>query len=178
MNTFGTIKTKIENASVELYGKPEFKSYIKQLKTMVLENKDLAELYYIYDDLSQKKGLSKDIAGDYINESIEYSQILIENNERSLMNVDKWISSIVKESQNNYRDIDVTIYNKSIKNLEFVLESKKRIITNIISEEKKEIKESINLPLNTMLKVANSKLNDELTNIEMTIQPWRCILNM
>jgi hypothetical protein len=165
MNTFGTIKTKIENASVELYGKPEFKSYITQLKTMVLENKDLAELYYIYDDLSQKKGLSKDIAGDYINESIEYSQILIENNERSLMNVDKWISSIVKESQNNYRDIDVTIYNKSIKNLEFVLESKKRIITNIISEEKKEIKESINLPLNTMLKVANSKLNDELTNI-------------
>jgi hypothetical protein len=81
------------------------------------------------------------------------------------MNVDKWISSIVKESQNNYRDIDVTIYNKSIKNLEFVLESKKRIITNIISEEKKEIKESINLPLNTMLKVANNKLNDELTNI-------------
>ena len=45
MNTFGTIKTKIENASVELYGKPEFKSYISQLKTMVLENKDISELY-------------------------------------------------------------------------------------------------------------------------------------
>ena len=46
---------------------------MSQLKTMVLENKDLSELYYIYDDLSKKKELSNDIATDYINESIEYS---------------------------------------------------------------------------------------------------------
>ena len=165
MNTFGTIKTKIEKASIGLYGKPEFKTYMSQLKTMVLENKDLSELYYIYDDLSKKKGLSNDIATDYINESIEYSQILIENNERSLKNVDEWISSIVKKSVNNYKDIDITIYNKSIKNLETVLESKKRIINTIISEDKKEIKESINLPLKTMLRVANDRLNKELSNI-------------
>ena len=132
---------------------------------MVLEIKDLSELYYIYDDLSKKKGLSNDIATDYINESIEYSQILIENNERSLKNVDEWISSIVKKSVNNYKDIDVTIYNKSIKNLETVLESKKRIINTIISEDKLEIKESINLPLKTMLRVANDRLNKELSNI-------------
>lgn len=165
MNTFGTIKTKIEKASIGLYGKPEFKTYMSQLKTMVLENKDLSELYYIYDDLSKKKGLSNDIATDYINESIEYSQILIENNERSLKNVDEWISSIVKKSVNNYKDIDVTIYNRSIKNLETVLESKKRIINTIISEDKVKIKESINLPLNTMLRVANDRLNKELSNI-------------
>ena len=165
MNTFGTIKTKIEKASIGLYGKPEFKTYISQLKTMVLENKDLSELYYIYDDLSKNKGLSNDIATDYINESIEYSQILIENNKRSLKNVDEWISSIVKKSVNNYKDIDVTIYNKSIKNLETVLESKKRIINTIISEDKLEIKESINLPLKTMLRVANDRLNKELSNI-------------
>ncbi len=165
MNTFGTIKTKIEKASIGLYGKPEFKTYMSQLKTMVLENKDLSELYFIYDDLSKKKGLSNDIATDYINESIEYSQILIENNERSLKNVDEWISSIVKKSVNNYKDIDVTIYNKSIKNLETVLESKKRIINTIISEDKLKIKESINLPLKTMLRVANDRLNKELSNI-------------
>ena len=168
MNTFGTIKTKIEKASIGLYGKPEFKTYMSQLKTMVLENKDLSELYYIYDDLSKKKGLSNDIATDYINESIEYSQILIENNERSLKNVDEWISSIVKKSVNNYKDIDVTIYNKSIKNLETVLESKKRIINTIISEDKLKIKESINLPLKTMLRVANDRLNKELSNINET----------
>ena len=165
MNTFGTIKTKIENASVELYGTPEFKLYMKQFKSIVLENKDLSELYYIYDDLSQKKGLDKDIATDYINESIEYSQILIENNKSQLNRVDKWISSITKNNQNNYKDLDITIYNKSIKNLENVLESKKRIIDTIISENKKEIKNSINLPLTTMLKVANDKLTIELSNM-------------
>ena len=41
MNTFGTIKTKIERATVILYGKPEFKSFMKQFKSMVLENKDV-----------------------------------------------------------------------------------------------------------------------------------------
>ena len=50
------------------------------------------------------------------------------------------VSSIVKKSVNNYKDIDVTIYNKSIKNLETVLESKKRIINTIISENKFFIK--------------------------------------
>ena len=62
MNTFGTLKTKIETASVELYNKPEFKDFMKNFKTMVLENKDLSELYFIYDDLSSNKGISKDHA--------------------------------------------------------------------------------------------------------------------
>ena len=178
MNTFGTIKTKIEKASIGLYGKPEFKTYMSQLKTMVLENKDLSELYYIYDNLSKKKGLSNDIATDYINESIEYSQILIENNERSLKNVDEWISSIVKKSVNNYKDIDITIYNKSIKNLETVLESKKRIINTIISEDKKEIKESINLPLKTMLRVANDSLSDKSIKLEIDTLKENVISNL
>jgi hypothetical protein len=58
------------------------------------------------------------------------------------------------------------IYNNSIKNLENILESKKQI-SKTLSTPKKEvtIKESINLPLETMLKVANSKLNDEITNL-------------
>jgi hypothetical protein len=169
MNTFGTIKTKIENTLVKFYGNPEFKTFMEQFKDMVLENKDISELYYMYDDLSQKKGLHKDIATDYINESIEYSQILIENNENTLSKINKWVNSISEETENNYKDIDVTIYNKSIKNLESVLESKNRILKNIVSEEvKKEITESINLPLKTMLKVANDKLNKELSTISET----------
>jgi hypothetical protein len=43
---------------------------MSQFKKMVLENKDLSELYYIYDDLSTNKNLPSDIADDYINESI------------------------------------------------------------------------------------------------------------
>ena len=80
MNKFGEIKSKVEQISVDLFGKKDFTKFMRGLKSNILENKDLTEIFYIYDDLSSKKGLSKDIASDYVNESVEYCQILIENN--------------------------------------------------------------------------------------------------
>lgn len=166
MNTFGTIKTKIEKASIGLYGKPEFKSFMKQFKSMVLENKDIAELYYIYDDLSSNKGLNESIAEDYINETVEYSQILVEGNSKQITKVSNWIDSIVLEYDNQYKDIDNTIYKKSIKELSTVLESKRKIKSNIILEEKVDkIQESVNLPISTMVKVAEENIKLELKNI-------------
>lgn len=166
MNTFGTIKTKIEKASTELYKKPEFKKFISELKIMVLENKDVSELYYIYDDLSKSKGLPKDIADDYLNETLEYSEILIENSIRELNLLDQWVSYYIQESHNDYKDIDNAIYNKSIRNLESILESKNRIKKTLISEEVKEtIKESSNLPISSMVKIANESLKKEFNNL-------------
>ncbi len=166
MNTFGTIKTKIENVFTELYGKKEFKSFMNQFKYMVLENKDVAELYSIYDDLNTNKGLDKDIAEDYVNESIEYSQFLIESNTPKILKIDKWISSIYSKEVNNYKDIDYPIYNNSIRNLENILESKKKI-KNTLIESKKENKkpENLNLPLSAMINVANKTINSKFSNI-------------
>ena len=84
MNKFGEIKSKVEQISVDLFGKEDFTKFMKGFKSNILENKDLTEIFYIYDDLSSKKGLSKDIATDYVNESVEYCQILIENNKSSI----------------------------------------------------------------------------------------------
>jgi hypothetical protein len=166
MNTFGTTKTKIERASICLYGKPEFKSFMKQFKSMVLENKDLSELYYIYDDLSSKKGLNESIAEGYVNESIEYSQILVENNQKYLNKLSNWINSIILEHSNDYTDIDNTIYKKSIKDLSTVLESKTKIKSKLISEEiNSKLEESVNLPISTMIKVADENIKMELKNI-------------
>lgn len=167
MNTFGSIKTKIEKASISLYGKPEFKSFLNQFKFIVLENKDLSELYYIYDELSKEKGMKKDIVEDYVNESIEYSQILIEGNTKTLEKVSNWISSIVLEESNNYKDIDNTIYSSSIKNLESVLESKNKIKKTLISESKKlnESSHTSNLPISSMVKIANETLKNEFSSL-------------
>jgi hypothetical protein len=164
MSTFGTIKTKIETTAIELAKKPSFKRFIFEFKQMVLENKDLSELYYIYDDLSSNKGIPSDIANDYINESIEYSQVLIEGQSKHLKNVNIWINSWNKETINNYSDIDVAIYNTGIRNLESILESKKNI-KNIITQEeiKKTVTENVvNLPLSSMVKIANENLKKEL----------------
>ena len=166
MNKFGEIKSKVEQISVDLFGKNNFTKFMKEFKSNILENKDLTEIFYIYDDLSSKKGLSKDIATDYVNESIEYCQILIENNKKSLSKLTEWVSKFNVNTPNNYKNIDTIIYNTSIRDLETVLESKKNILTNIISEEpKKEIKESVNLPLSTMVKVAEENLKSELSTL-------------
>jgi hypothetical protein len=168
MATFGEIKTKIDETFINLYGKDEFKFFSNQFKKIVLENKDIAELYYIYNDLTENKGIPVDLVNDYINESVEYSQILVENNNKELSRINSWINRIDLHGdvKNIYETIDSVIYNNSIKNLENILESKKQI-SKTLSTPKKEvtIKESINLPLETMLKVANSKLNDEITNL-------------
>lgn len=168
MTTFGELKSKIEKTFVNLYGKKEFKFFSNQFKTIVLENKDISELYYIYNDLTENKGLSNDLVNDYINESIEYGQILIENNSKELNKINSWINAIGlhENIQNSYITIDSLVYDKSIKNLENILESKKEI--SKILTTKKEIKKnngSINLPLKTMVKVGNTKLNENMLNL-------------
>ena len=123
MTTFGELKSKIEKTFVNLYGKKEFKFFSNQFKTIVLENKDISELYYIYNDLTENKGLSNDLVNDYINESIEYGQILIENNSKELNKINSWINAIGlhENIQNSYINIDSLVYDKSIKNLENIL---------------------------------------------------------
>lgn len=166
MNTFGTIKTKIENVATELAKKPSFKRFIFEFKHLVLENKDITELYYIYDDLSSNKGLDSDIANDYINESIEYSQILIESQSKKLNDISLWINSWSSNNENSYSDIDNVIYKTGIKNLETVLESKKNIKSIITKEEdKKPVMESINIPISSMVKIANENLKKEIEHL-------------
>ena len=167
MNTFGNIKTKIEKASIDLYGKPVFKTFMNHFNSLVLENKDLSEIYYLYDDLSTKKGLDNSIAYDYLNESLEYSQILIESTKKNIQNLDRWVSLFVEDTkENNYKDIDNVIYNNSIKNLESILESKKNIMNTLITEEKSNtVSESYNLPLSSMVKIANDTLKKELSSL-------------
>jgi membrane-associated HD superfamily phosphohydrolase len=164
MNTFGTIKTNIENTAIELAKKPSFKRFIFEFNGMVLKNKDISELYYIYDDLSTVKSLDKDLANDYINESIEYSQILIESQSKNINYLNIWINSWNKSNKNNYSDIDNAIYNKGIRNLESVLESKNNIKKTLISENKKLAisEQKTNLPISSMVKIANETLKKEI----------------
>ena len=133
MNKFGEIKSKVEQISVDLFGKKDFTKFMRGLKSNILENKDLTEIFYIYDDLSSQKGLSKDIASDYVNESVEYCQILIENNKTSINKLTKWVSQYNVESPNNYKNIDTIVYGNSIRDLKSnVVLCTKRVISKFI----------------------------------------------
>lgn len=171
MSTFGKIKTNIENTAVELAKKPTFKRFINEFNVMVLNNKDLTELYYIYDDLTENKGLDRDLANDYINESIEYSQILIESQKSNIEDLNTWITSWNDNTKNNYKDIDNIIYNTSIKNLESILESKKNIKNILTTETKRvDVTETFELPISSQIKIANDSLKKEIQNLTLSEQ--------
>lgn len=167
MNKFGVIKSKIERALVKSYGKESFKNNIKEFKNKILGNKNLSEAYFLYDELNSQKGLTKEIASEYINESFEKLNVIINNNKKEIDKLSKWVESILKESvKNNYELIDTILYEKNISKLEKVVECK-LLVQKTLTETKinKIIKESVNLPLSVMLKIASNTFNKEYENI-------------
>lgn len=167
MNKFGQIKSNIESLMTESYGKSSFKNHMKSFKKNILENKNIAEAYFLYDELSKNKGLSKDIVDDYVNESIETIKNIVSSNTEKIKEINMWVSeNVTTPSENNYKDIDSVVYNSSVKNLEQVLESKNRIKNTISKQEvTKTVSESVNIPLSSMLKIATNTFNREFGNI-------------
>ena len=167
MTSFGTIKTKIEKLFESTYGKPEFKDHVKSFNKMVLENKNVSEIYFIYDELSSNKGLSKDIVDEYISESFGQLRDLIDNNQNKIDLLSSWVNELVLEDTNNYNDIDLQVYTKNVtKNLESLLESKNRIRKTLLCSKEKEISEStLNIPISSMLQIATKTFNKEFSTL-------------
>ena len=181
MNKFGNIKSKIEKVLVSSYGKDSFKSNLKEFKSRILGDKSLAEAYYLYDELNSQKGFTKEIATEYVNESFEKLNDIINNNSMKIQELSEWVNSILSKSvENSYVDIDNIIYERSLTKLEIVVESKLKI-QNRLTETKLEdvIKESVNLPLSTMLRIASNTFNREFDNIaESEKEELKSLLSM
>ncbi len=167
MTSFGIIKTKIERLLESSYGKSEFKNHMKSFKTNILENKNIAEIHFIYDELSSNKGLSKDIVNEYISESFEQLRTLIDNNQEKISQLSEWIDELVIENNNNYQDIDLQVYTKNItKNLETLIESKNRIKSTLLKSKVSEVSEStLSIPISSMLQIATKTFNKEFSNL-------------
>ena len=71
MKNFGLLKSKIENVLLESYSNNTFKNEITTFKKLVLENKNISNLYYLYDELNSPKSLNESFVNDYINECIK-----------------------------------------------------------------------------------------------------------
>lgn len=167
MNKFGEIKSKIEKALISSYGKDTFKTNMKTFKSKVLGDKSIAEAFYLYDELSSKKGYSADVAKEYINESFEQLNTIINKKQKEIEDLYSWVDSLLSENvENAYSDIDNVLYSKGVTKLENMVESKLRIQKTLTERTKeKTINESVNLPLSTMLKVASNTFNKEYGNI-------------
>jgi hypothetical protein len=155
--TFGQIKSNIEYRLIESYkNEKEFKKILKEFKETVLTNKTFAELFSLYDDLSKPQGLSEEDANEFVNEGITLIKELLSSAK---------LPKVVKNlTENKYTLIDNLVYARKNNLVERVVNKKKLVKT--ISESKTELTESVKLPLNSMVKIANQTLNTYIQNLD------------
>jgi rRNA-processing protein FCF1 len=156
----GILKSKVEKFLVESMSNNTFKSEIKTFKSLVLEDKDIAKAFYIYDVLDRKRGVSKDDANSLIDECIRQFEKL-NLNDRKLSKINSWIRN-TKISENSYKQIDNVLDTDNIL-FETILESKKNLIKTITSTEK--VKETSNLPLDKVYEVAENTTKNFLMEL-------------
>jgi hypothetical protein len=155
--TFGKIKSIIENKLIESYkDEKEFKKSLREFKHNVLNNKTMSKLYSLYDQLSTPQGLTESDAKDFLDEGINLIQKLLPN-----IKLPKTFSENV---ENKYSNIDALVYTNKLNLLERV-DSKKNI-TKILTSNTNIIKESINIPLKSMVSIANQTLNNYVDNLD------------
>ena len=154
--TFGQIKSIIEKNLLESYkNEKDFKKSLKEFKHNVLNNKTMSKLYSLYDQLSTPQGLSESDSKEFLEEGITLIQKLVSDIKPPM---------VLETVENKYSDIDSLVYTNKLDLLERV-NSKKNII-KLISSKNEIVKESINIPIKTMVSIANQTLNNYIENLD------------
>jgi hypothetical protein len=157
--TFGQIKSLIEKNLLESYkNEVDFKKSLREFKHNVLNNKSISKVYNLYDQLSTPQGLTESEAKEFIEEGVNLLQ-------RILPSI-KMPKSMEEEVNNNYSDIDTLVYTKKISISERI-QSKKNIIETL-KKPKNSVKESINIPVTSMVKIANQTLRNYIETMDET----------
>jgi nitrate reductase NapAB chaperone NapD len=161
----GVLKSRVEKLLSESYGKGTFKEEIKNFNRNVLSNKNISKLFFLYDELSTNKGYDQKLAEDFVFESITmFENIINKTDKRDLEKIKKWVISV--NSHNQYTDIDNLFYNSGdVLHLENKVRSKKVIVESLKKTQLNENKETILLPLSSMVKVANKSIEDFISNL-------------
>lgn len=159
---FGELKSKIETYLVESYKKNKLKDSLFVFEELVLNNKNVSRIFFLYDELSDKKGLSESIASEFINESIiAYENSFNKIKPNNLKEIKAWVGHV--KCENNYKEID-NFFSSNILTLESKIKSKKVIIETLMSK-KQEVKESIKVPLKSMVNVANKTIQNYISSL-------------
>jgi len=161
----GVLKSRVEKLLSESYGKGTFKEEIKNFNRNVLSNKNISKLFFLYDELSTNKGYEQKLAEDFVFESITmFENIINKTDKKDLEKLKKWTIGI--NSHNQYTDIDNLFYNTGdVLHLENKVKSKKVIVEGLKKTPIIDNKETILLPLSSMVKVANKSIEEFVSNL-------------
>ena len=154
--TFGTIKSIIENNLLESYkNEKEFKKSLREFKHNVLSDKSMSKAYALYDQLSSAQGLTEEIAKEYLEEGVNLLQKIIPS-----IRLPKTTSSV----NNKYSDIDTLVYTNKLDLLERV--NAKKNIVSVLTSKNNTVKESINIPVKSMVSIANQTLRNYIETLD------------
>jgi hypothetical protein len=162
MIKFGLLKSKIEKTLLESYGKNTFKNEMKNFKKFVLENKNISKLFYLYDEMNSNKGLNESVVDDYINECITiYENTINKVKGKEISEISSWVSGT--QSENDYQIID-DLFSTNILTIESRISSRK-LLKESLKKSPIQKKNAVNLPLSTMVNIANKTINNYVENL-------------
>jgi hypothetical protein len=162
MVKFGLLKSKIEKLMLESYSKNSFKEEMKNFKKLVLENKNVSKLFYLYDELNSNKGLNESVVDDYINECITvYENVINKITTKELVKLNEWVKNV--KSENEYTNID-NLFSNDVLTIESRILGKKQLKESLKRKPSNK-KEVLNLPLSAMVNVANKTITNFIENL-------------
>lgn len=162
MTNFGIIKSKIEDVLLESYKNDTFKEEFKKFKKLVLENKKIRKLFYLYDDLSSNKGLVESIVDDYVNECITiYENTVNKIQDSDITPLKLWVKN--SKVVNQYNNID-NLFSRDILTIESRITSKK-LISETIKKLPTKKTDTVQIPLTSMVNIANKTISNFIESL-------------
>jgi hypothetical protein len=164
---FGELKSKIETCLTESYKNKNLKRDLFVFEELVLKNKNISQVFFLYDELSSNKGLSESVANEFINESITaYENLVNKITPNQIKELKAWVGHI--KCENTYKNID-ELFSSNVLTLENKIKSKKTILESL-KNKAQEQKEVIEVPLNSMVNVANKTVEKYISSLSESEQ--------
>ena len=155
--TFGNVKSIIEKNLLESYNnEKEFKKSLREFKHNVLNNKSMSRAYALYDQLSTPQGLSEQDAKDFLDEGLNLLMKILPSV--------KLPKSLVENVENKYVDLDVLTSTNKLDLIERI-NSRKNVL-KVLTTKKENIKESINIPIKSMVSIDNQTLRGYIEGLD------------
>lgn len=159
---FGELKSKIETYLTESYKSNKLKDSLFVFEQLVLKNKNISKIFFLYDELSDKKGLTESVANEFINESIvAYENLYNKIRPTAIRDLKSWVGHV--KCENRYKEID-NLFSSNILTLENKIKSKNLIKESLITKPQTQ-KETIKVPLKTMINVANKTVGNFISSL-------------
>lgn len=162
---FGILKSKIDTLINESYKNNSFKNELKTFDKLILKNKNIGKLFYLYDELTTHKGLNEGVVNDYMEECIgHYRRVVKSIKPSDIEKLNEWVKDV--KVGNKYVEVD-NLFSDNIVDIEGRIKSKNFIKESLMKVDVNHESE-VNLPISTMIKIANQTFNKFYNSLNET----------